>query len=154
MKTEFLDREEGERIKVVDVEKNATIELEDEDERLRAQYSQRQDFVSNGSPMAQELAIYLSSPYEKSNCNILEWWSVNQTQFPLLAAVVSKYFAIQATRNVFTPQDNQLDADNLNIRVYLKENLDKVVLKKVWREDDPELEPPQAEPESVEDETE
>ena len=120
------------------------IDPDDDDEMLIAQMSQDDEplgDLTQESPMNKELAMYLNTPKAPTSIDVLEYWRINEHQFPLLSKVVKKYFCVQATScssertfstggNIVTPKRNKLDPENVNLLVYLKENLGKVQLPK------------------------
>ena len=141
---EMRKREEGvtePKPMVVD----ATIDLEDEDNIIsqRSQAMAPQTTGSEESKFLVEVAVYLSLNRSKTSVDILEFWSDNEKRMPILARTVRKYMCIQASSsssertfsasgNIVTPRRNKLDPENVNMLVYLKENLGKVELPKLF----------------------
>ena len=127
-----------------DLDVTMYIDPDDEDAMMIAEMTQNQDEatnIPNESAMAKEIALYMSTPRSHPAADILEYWRVNEHQFPLLAKVVKKYFCLQASSasseqtfstsgNIVTPRRKKLDPENVNMLVYLKGNLGKVKLPK------------------------
>ena len=94
------------------------------------------------TPLQTEIAQYRSdqgSKFIRSSVDILGWWSENQQQFPLLAQAAKKYLAVQATScavertfstsgNTVTSKRTLLRSKNVEMLIYVKENLPKVAL--------------------------
>ena len=101
------------------------------------------------SLMTTELNLYMSIPKSSATIDILQFWHAHEKQFPSLAKVVKKYMCIQASSsssertfsasgNIVTPKRNKLDPENVNLLVYLKENLGKVKIPKLPPKSDKE----------------
>ena len=74
------------------------------------------------------------------NLDVLLWWSQHEKLFPMLSKIVRKYFCIEATScsaertfstggTTVTAKRSKLEPDNVNMLVYLRENLGKNTLK-------------------------
>ena len=127
------------------IPKYATIDLEDED-NIISQRSQAMAPATTGSEESKfmvEVAVNLSLNRAKTSVDILQFWSENEKRLPILARTVRKYMCIQASSsssertfsasgNIVTPRRNKLDPENVNMLVYLKENLGKVELPKLF----------------------
>ena len=98
---------------------------------------------SEESQLLVEVAVYLSLNRAKTSIDILQFWSEHEKRLPILASIVRKYMCIQASSsssertfsssgNIVTPRRNKLDPENVNMLVYLKENLGKVELPKLF----------------------
>ena len=92
------------------------------------------------TPLETKIAQYRSdhgSKFLRSSVDVLGWWSDNQQRFPLLAQAAKKYLAVQATccavertfstsGNTVTSKRTLLMSKNVEMLVYVKENLPKV----------------------------
>ena len=88
-----------------------------------------------------ELAAYQCMPNNLlPTVDVLNWWRKNAKRFPLLARAAKKYLAVQATScavertfsssgNVVTSRRTLLVTRNVEMIVYIKENLPKIDLK-------------------------
>ena len=85
------------------------------------------------------------------NLDVLGFWKIHEKQFPLLAKVVKKYFCIQSTScsaertfstggSTVTAKRTKLDPINVNMMVYLRENMNKIKLEKLILENNEEEE--------------
>ena len=150
---EMIRREEGEP-EAPSAMNEAMVVTHDEndDDFLISQMTQHLEPTPAGTADSQmniELNLYMSTAKSLASCDILEFWRVNEKQFPSLAKVVKKYFCIQASSsssertfsasgNIVTPRRNKLDPENVNLLVYLKENLGKIKIPKIPPKEDKE----------------
>lgn len=69
---------------------------------FNALYSTPINFI-NSQTSKQELEKYLSQPRSASSVDILQWWKLNQLQFPVLAKMARDFLSISATsvRTIF-----------------------------------------------------
>jgi len=63
---------------------------------FNALYSTPINFT-NSQTSKQELEKYLSQPRSASSVDILQWWKLNQLQFPVLAKMARDFLSISAT---------------------------------------------------------
>ena len=98
--------------------------------------------VGGFTPLDKECYLYASLPTVKTCFDVLNWWREHENQLPILASIVRKYMCIQASSsssertfsssgNIVTPRRNKLDPENVNMLVYLKENLGKIEVAKL-----------------------
>ena len=99
-----------------------------------------QSMLQAQTPLEAEIAQYRADPSTKfcrSSMDVLGWWSENQQKYPLLAQAAKKYLAVQATScavertfstsgNTVTSKRTLLMSKNVEMLVYVKENLPKV----------------------------
>jgi len=52
---------------------------------------------TNSQNSKQDLEKYLSQPRSASSVDILQWWKLNQLQFPVLAKMARDFLSISAT---------------------------------------------------------
>ena len=105
----------------------------------------------------QEIVSFISGGLlPGKNLDVLAYWKQHAKQFPLLAKVVKKYFCIQSTScsaertfstggSTVTTKRTKLDPVNVNMLVYLRENMNKIKIEKLVLEN--------AEEEEIENET-
>lgn len=78
-----------------------------------------------------ELQLYFSLPCATEETNILEWWKINEHQFPRLARIARDYLAIPATsvpseqvfstsKNLITEKRNRLLGKTIRACMCLK----------------------------------
>ena len=137
---EMIENEEGAKPdKPVDLNERANFETEDPEAALTAQCTQVMVGTqeTNVSPMTKEWKRFEQIPHIDKESDVLAWWSMHEKQLPLLARVVKKYFCVQASScssertfsaggQVVTAKRNKLDPHNVNLIVYIKENVEKV----------------------------
>ena len=101
-----------------------------------------QSMLQAQTPLEAEIAIYRAdsgTKFLRSSCDVLGWWSDNQQKYPLLAQAAKKYLAVQATScavertfstsgNTVTSKRTLLISKNVEMLVYVKENLPKVAM--------------------------
>jgi len=90
------------------------------------------------TPLAVELDKYLALPrLDTHKIDVLAWWKTQQHSFPLLAQCARKYLCIPASSapserlfstsgSLVTAKRNCLSPKNVEMMVYLMENLEKV----------------------------
>ena len=132
---------------------------EDEEQAMLASMSQAMPRANQNddSPMMQEIVSFISGGLlPGKNLDVLAYWKQHAKQFPLLAKVVKKYFCIQSTScsaertfstggSTVTTKRTKLDPVNVNMLVYLRENMNKIKIEKLVLEN--------AEEEEIENET-
>ena len=138
----------------VNLDEAMNLDEEDEEQAMLIQASQgmMEERRSETSPLEKEWLEYRAGGLVISkNLDVLNWWSIHEKQFPLLAKITRKYLCVQATScsaertfstggSTVTAKRNKLDPDNVNKLVYLRENLGKVKIEKLILEDDEEKE--------------
>ena len=78
-----------------------------------------------------EIKVYLSLNLSDENTNPLEWWRVNQSQFPNLSRMAKDYLAIPATsvpseesfsagKNLITDKRNRLAGKTIRVCMCLR----------------------------------
>ena len=124
--------------------------LDDEEQYFMSQINQltgenaqaSQSMLQAQTPLEAEIAIYRAdsgTKFLRSSCDVLGWWSDNQQKYPLLAQAAKKYLAVQATScavertfstsgNTVTSKRTLLISKNVEMLVYVKENLPKVAM--------------------------
>ena len=141
----MIRREEGVPEPPAVMNEAIIVDIDDEDDFMISQITQGTEPAATGSAKSQmtmELNLYMSTPWISATCDILQYWHANEKQFPSLAKVVKKYMCIQASSsssertfsasgNIVTPKRNKLDPKNVNLLVYLKENLGKIKIPKL-----------------------
>ena len=155
---EMIRREEGAPEPPAALNEAIPIDMDDEDDFMISQCTQGSAPTAGAaeSPMTTELNLYMSIPKSSATIDILQFWHAHEKQFPSLAKVVKKYMCIQASSsssertfsasgNIVTPKRNKLDPENVNLLVYLKENLGNIKIPKL---------PPKSDKEDSEDEEE
>ena len=94
----------------------------------------RSQCVNNEERTQDELTRYLQMPSPDIKSNPLDWWKVQQTQFPILSTLAKKYLSVCATScaservfstggNVITPCRSCLKPDKVDKLVFLAQNL-------------------------------
>lgn len=138
----------------VNLDEAMNLDEEDEEQAMLIQASQgmMEERRSETSPLEKEWLEYRAGGLVISkNLDVLNWWSIHEKQFPLLAKITRKYLCVQATScsaertfstggSTVTAKRNKLEPDNVNKLVYLRENLGKVKIEKLILEDDEEKE--------------
>jgi hypothetical protein len=93
------------------------------------------------TPLKVELETYFKLPHlPSSKLNVLEWWKTQSSVLPLLSAIARKYLCIPASSapserlfsssgNVVTKLRSSLDPKNVDMIVYLHENMSRVNMK-------------------------
>lgn len=146
---ELLRLEEEGTPEEVGLDQAMALDSDDEEQQLINACSQGMASTSvlgSESPMQREINQYRAMPLVTKNVDVLNFWKENAKTFPLLVKVVRKYFCIQSTSTssertfstggaVVTAKRNKLDPVNVNMLVYLKENLGKVQLERLIVED-------------------
>ena len=91
---------------------------------------------SNPSKLALELDHYLDAKTADEKIDILDWWKLMKTQYPILSKFARKYLCIPASSasserafstagNVVTCRRTTLAVDNVEKIVFIKENINK-----------------------------
>ena len=86
-----------------------------------------------------------------SNMQILDWWREHSKTYPLMAKLANKYLAVQATScssertfstggRTVTNTRTRLAPTNVHMMIYVKENMDKVHLRRFETSTDAEKE--------------
>ena len=141
---EMIKREEGVPEPPAAMNEAIVFDIDDEDDFMISQCTQGSEPAATGSAESPttELNLYMSIPKSSATIDILQFWHAHEKQFPSLARVVKKYMCIQASSsssertfsasgNIVTPKRNKLDPENVNLLVYLKENLGKIKIPKL-----------------------
>ena len=98
------------------------------------------------SPIQREINLFRATPNLPRTTDVLNFWKENCKNYPMLSKVVRKLFCIQATSTssertfstggaIVTAKRSNLDPMNVNMMVYLRENLGKVQLDRLIYED-------------------
>jgi hypothetical protein len=129
----------------LDVAMQVLDEEEDEEQAMLASMSQNMPKPNNNddTPMMKEVIAFINGGLVPGkNLDVLAYWKNHEKQFPLLARVVRKYFCIQSTScssertfstggSTVTAKRTKLDPINVNMLVYLRENMNKIKLEKL-----------------------
>ena len=126
-------------------------EEEEEDEFFDAALKYSQNLEARPSqgrregsltPLTIELEAYFDLPrLNTSKVDVLAWWKAQQHSLPLLAECARKYHCIPASSapserlfsasgNLVSQKRSSLNPKNVNMLVYLQENMDKVKITK------------------------
>lgn len=138
----------------LDVAMHVESDEEDEEQAMLASMSQNlpKTAQNEDTPMMKEILAYMSGGLVPGkNLDVLGFWKIHEKQFPLLAKVVKKYFCIQSTScsaertfstggSTVTAKRTKLDPINVNMMVYLRENMNKIKLEKLILENNEEEE--------------
>jgi hypothetical protein len=88
-------------------------------------------FIPNSDPpLTVEINQYRALQILCKNVDVQAFWNDNSKNYSLLCKAVHKYFCIQGNIHIasVTSKRNKLDLLNVNMLVYLRENLGKVQL--------------------------
>lgn len=136
----------------LDVAMHVQSDDEDEEQAMLASMSQAmpKPNTSDDSPMTKEMIAFINGGLlPGKNLDVMAYWKAHEKEFPLLAKVVRKYFCIQSTScssertfstggSTVTAKRTKLDPTNVNMLVYLRENMNKIKIDKLVLENQTE----------------